>query len=87
MTKYGNIKSYETNKGSGTISPEQGGEALNFGKSDLQQEASTPRSGQRFSYERIQVDGGMVSATNLRQQEQAVRQDGKQRDQAKQRQG
>lgn len=88
MTKYGNIKSYDTSKGSGTIAPEQGGEVLNFGKFDLQQEASTPKSGQRFSYERRkQVDGGMVTATNLRQQEQAVRQNGKQRDQAEQQQG
>lgn len=87
MTKYGNIKSYDTSKGSGTIAPEQGGEVLNFGKSDLQQEASAPRSGQRFSYERKQVDGGMVTATNLRQQGQAVRQDGKQRDQAEKQQG
>lgn len=87
MTKYGNIKSYDTGKGSGTIAPEQGGEVLNFGKSDLQQEASTPKTGQRFSYETKQADGGKQSATNLRQQEQAVRQEGKQREQARQQQG
>ncbi|MBX7492850.1 cold-shock protein [Qipengyuania sp. 1NDW9] len=87
MTKYGNIRSYDTGKGSGTIAPEQGGAVLEFGKSDLQQEASTPKSGERFSYETKQVDGGKECATNLRQQEQAVRQGGKQREQARQQQG
>ena len=87
MTKYGNIRSYDSGKGSGTIAPEQGGAVLDFGKSDLQQEASTPKSGQRFSYEIKQADGGKECATNLRQQEQSVRQDGKQRDQASQQQG
>lgn len=70
MTLYGQIKSYDSGKGSGSIAPEAGGEVLEFGKSDLQQEASMPRSGQRYSYDTEQAGGGENRAVNLRQQEQ-----------------
>ena len=70
MTHYGTIKNYDSGKGSGSIAPEKGGDALKFGKSDLQQEASEPETGQRFSYDTRQADGGSNYATNLRQQEQ-----------------
>ncbi|MBX7500145.1 cold-shock protein [Qipengyuania sp. YG27] len=77
MTHFGTIESYDNGKGSGTIAPEQGGDVLPFGKDDLQQQAGEPRQGQRWGYETRQVDGGTVSATNLRQQEQEqVRQQG-----------
>jgi len=39
MTQYGKIKSYDSNKGSGTITPERGGETIAFVKADLQQQA------------------------------------------------
>ena len=70
MTQYGTIHSYDAAKGSGTISPEQGGDALTFEKSALQQEAAEPAQGQRFSYETQEEDGGRQSAINLHQQEQ-----------------
>lgn len=70
MTNYGKIKSYDSGKGSGTITPENGGDALDFGKSDLQQQAAEPEQGQRFGYDTKQADGGKTHATNLRQHEQ-----------------
>ena len=81
MTHFGKIKSYDAAKGSGMITPEKGGEPLDFAKADLQQEASEPKSGQRFGYETRQVDGGKAHAINLRQQEQG------QAEQARQQQG
>lgn len=68
MTHFGKIKNYDTDRGTGMIQPEKGGDTLAFSKSDLQQEASEPRQGQRFSYETNQVDGGKSYAVNLRQQ-------------------
>ncbi|WP_370186999.1 cold-shock protein [Qipengyuania sp.] len=77
MSHYGNIKSYDTGKGRGTISPEKGGEPLAFVKADLQREAAEPKVGQRYGYETRQVGGGKPQAINLRQQEQEqVRQQG-----------
>lgn len=78
MTDYGKIKSYDSSKGRGSIMPEKGGEALDFVKADLQQQAAEPKAGQRFGYETRQV-GGAVQATNLQQD--------RQHDQAKQQQG
>jgi cold shock protein len=75
MTHFGKIKSYDSGKGAGTISPEKGGDALPFGKSDLQQEAQVPKIGDRYGYETDQVDGEDTRATNLRQQQGDVRQE------------
>ena len=80
MTHFGTIKSYDTGKGAGTITPEKGGEPLHFAKADLQQEGQTPSSGQRFGYETSQVDGGKARAVNLQMEqgkaEQAANQQG-----------
>lgn len=78
MTNYGKIKSYDSSKGRGTITPEQGGDALEFAKADLQQQAAEPKTGQRFGYDTKQV-GDAHQATNLQQD--------RQQDQAKQQQG
>ena len=51
MSHFGNIKTYDTGKGSGTISPEKGGEPLAFVKADLHKDAAAPEQGQRFGYE------------------------------------
>ena len=83
MTQYGQIKSYDSGKGHGTITPEKGGEVLDFRKADLQQEAAEPKSGQRFGYETKKVAGSKDCATNLRQQEQGD----SQREQASKQQG
>lgn len=69
MTHYGNITTYDTGNGTGTIKPETGGEPLPFGKDDLKPNAPQPEQGQRFSYETKQA-AGTYSATRLRQQEQ-----------------
>lgn len=68
MAHFGNIKSYNQDKGTGTIVPEKGGDALPFKKKDLQQEAEAPKVDQRFSYETAEVDGGHKRATNLQMQ-------------------
>ncbi|MHA6333846.1 cold-shock protein [Qipengyuania sp. CAU 1752] len=69
MTHYGKIKSYDTCKGAGTITPEKGGEPLPFVKADLQQEAQEPKVDQRYGYETKQVDGGKQQAMNLQQEQ------------------
>ena len=69
MTSYGKIKSYDTGKGAGTITPEKGGDALPFNKSDLQQQAQEPRANQRYGYDTRQIDGGKVHAINLQMQQ------------------
>ena len=85
MAHTGKIKSYDTAKGSGMITPEKGGDALPFNKSDLQQQAQEPRSGQAYAYETREVNGGKVHATSL-QMEQGNAPDG-QKEQAGKQQG
>jgi CspA family cold shock protein len=69
MTQYGKIKSYDTGKGSGTITPDKGGDVLSFSKSDLQQQAQEPRANQRYGYDTRQIDGGKVHAINLQMEQ------------------
>ena len=38
MSYFGKIKSYDSSAGTGSITPEKGGDALRFKKADLQQE-------------------------------------------------
>jgi cold shock protein len=83
MTDFGTIKSYDRDRGSGTILPEQGGDALPFRKSDLQQQAQEPRQDQRYGYDVKNADNGKRYAINLKaqgdaqlQQEQARAQRG-----------
>lgn len=68
MTHYGKIKSYDCSSGTGSITPEKGGDALRFKKADLQQEGQVPKVDERFSYDTSEVDGGKKSAVNLQQQ-------------------
>ncbi len=65
MAHSGKIKSYDVAKGSGLITPVKGGDALPFNKTDLQQQAQEPRSGQDYGYETRQVNGGTTYATNM----------------------
>lgn len=82
MQNFGKIKSYDGSSGTGSISPEGGGDALRFKKADLQQEGQTPKVDQRFSYETSEADGGKKFAVNLQHQqgesqaEQASKQQG-----------
>ena len=76
MGHMGQIKSYDANKGAGTIMPEKGGNALPFKKADLQQQAQEPKVDDRYEYETSEVDGGHKRAVNLQQQgEEAAKQD------------
>jgi len=65
MTEFGNIKWYDTAKGTGTISPEAGGDALPFAKVDLQQQAQEPAKDQRYGYETQSGDDGKRRAVKL----------------------
>lgn len=78
MTMHGQIKSYDSTKGVGTITPEKGGEALAFVRADLQEESQEPKANQRYSYETTQVDGGKTSAVNLKMQQDGILQSRKQ---------
>ena len=75
MTNFGKIKSYDSGKGAGTISPEKGGNVLPFGKSDLQQESQAPKIGDRYGYETNQVDGQDMRAVNLQHQQGDLQQE------------
>jgi CspA family cold shock protein len=84
MTDFGKIKSYDNGKGTGTITPEKGGDALPFRKSDMQQQGQEPQQDQRFGYDVKNADNGRRYAINLQpqqgegdlQQEQARAQQG-----------
>ena len=69
MTHYGKIKSYDSSSGTGSITPEKGGDALRFKKADLPQEGQVPEVDERFSYQTSEVDGGKKSAVNLQHQQ------------------
>ena len=84
MTHFGKIKSYDDGKGTGTITPEKGGDALPFKKADLQQQAQQPMVDQRYGYETAEVDGGKKRAVNLQQQQGD---NDMQKDQARKQQG
>ena len=75
MTNFGKIKSYDSGNGRGAIVPEQGGDALPFRKSDLQQQAQEPKQNQRYGYDVKDADNGKRYAINLRQQGEAVSQE------------
>ena len=82
MTHFGEIKSYHSGEGVGTISPERGGDVLPFVKSDLLHESQIPKAGDRYGFETNQVDGHDIRAVSLQrhqgdlQQEQARAQKG-----------
>lgn len=68
MTEFGKIASYDSGKGTGTISPESGGDVLPFRKASLQQQAQEPKQDQRFGYEVKSSENGKRYADNLQQQ-------------------
>jgi len=51
MIIYGTIKTYDENRGRGSIAPEGGGEILRFGRGDVPLKGEQPRERERFSYE------------------------------------
>ena len=68
MTHFGKIRSYDSGSGTGSIIPEEGGEALRFKRADLQQQSQVPKVDQRFSYKISQIDGARKSAFSLQRQ-------------------
>lgn len=85
MAHTGKIKSYDAAKGSGMITPEKGGDALPFNKSDLQKQGREPKAGEAYGYETREVNGGKVHATSLQMEQSGEPQ--KQKDQARNQQG
>ena len=69
MTHFGKIKFYDSVKGSGTISPEGGGDVLPFRKADLRQQSPEPRPEQRYGYETQSGDNGKQWAVRLELQQ------------------
>ncbi len=69
MANFGTIKSYDSGKGTGTIVPEKGGDALPFRKSDMQQQGQEPQQDQRFGYDVKDAENGKRYAVNLQQQQ------------------
>jgi CspA family cold shock protein len=65
MTHFGKIKFYDSAKGSGTISPEAGGDVLPFRKADLQEQAQEPLADQRYGYDTQSGDDGKRRAVRL----------------------
>lgn len=65
MTHFGKIKSYDSEKGAGAITPEKGGDGLFFRKSDLQQEGQVPQQNERYGYDVKEAGGGRRYAKNL----------------------
>ncbi|MCM8557990.1 cold-shock protein [Sphingomicrobium sediminis] len=68
MAHYGLIKNYDGKQGTGTITPEKGGDALMFQKEGLEDPKQVPQPTQRYSFETSTVDGGKTQAVNLRRQ-------------------
>lgn len=78
MTNYGKIKSYDSNKGAGMITPEKGGEPMAFVKADLQQQGQEPKVDERYGYETSKTDGGKMKAINLQMEQGQGEQTGQQ---------
>lgn len=68
MTEYGQIASYDSGKGTGTIKRESGGDVLPFRKASLQQQAQEPKQDQRFGFDVKSTDNGTRYADNLQRQ-------------------
>lgn len=68
MAHYGLIKNYDGKQGTGSITPEKGGDALMFRRDGLEDPKQDPKPTQRYSYETSEVDGGKKQAVNLRRQ-------------------
>lgn len=69
MTYFGKIKSYDTVKGAGMITPDKGGDALPFGRKDIEPQAQTPAIDQRYAYDTSNMDGAKTCAINLKLQQ------------------
>ena len=69
MTHFGKIKSYDSDKGTGMITPDKGDDALPFKRGDLQQQAQEPCIDQRFGYDTSEVNGSNKRAINLQPQQ------------------
>ena len=66
MAKLGTIRFWNPERGTGTIDPDHGGDALPFKRADLQDGTEQPAPEQRYSYETYEVNGGGKRAVDLR---------------------
>ena len=58
MKHFGTLKSFDETKGSGSITPEKGGDELRFERSAISWDSKVaPTTGQRLSYELNEKDG------------------------------
>lgn len=58
MKIYGKVESFDTNKGTGLLTPEAGGQGIAFDRGAFSWENKTPPTvGQRLSYEVAENDG------------------------------
>ncbi len=66
MKYFGTVKSFDTDKGLGSLKPETGGDDLYFERSAIKFDMpSVPSVGQRLSYELENDKRGKSSAVNL----------------------
>ena len=65
MKYFGTVKSFDSEKGQGTIKPEAAGEELSFERSAISWgKENPPTAGQRLSYD-IETKDSKASAVNL----------------------
>lgn len=69
MTQYGKITSYDSDRGTGMIAPQDGTEALPFRKTDLQQHGEEPRSDQVYTFETQRGPDGAPQAVNVQMEQ------------------
>ena len=65
MKHFGTVKSFDTDKGAGSIKPETGGEALSFERSAMSWSGKPPIEGQRLSYDLGTTKDSKPCAVNL----------------------
>ena len=65
MKLFGKVESFDTNKGTGLITPETGGKGIAFERKAISWDNNTPPEvGKRLSYEVSETEG-VTSAINL----------------------
>lgn len=65
MTHIGKITTYKSETASGTLTPNNGGSALTFERSNLRQQGHEPRPGQTYTYELAEDAKGARRAVNM----------------------
>lgn len=74
MSYFGLIKHYDAEQGTGTITPERGGDTLLFRKEGLDAPEHPPKPAQRYRFKIATFDGGRKEAVNMCRQDSGVEQ-------------